>query len=995
MAGSRLTTLGRFALQIDDRTLSPPSTKKARALLAYLVLHRGKDVSRERLLELFWRDSAPELARESLRGALWSIRRAFRMLGASPDDYFIATKSIVRWIAETSLDLERFHALASRGDEAATRDALDLYQGDFLEGDYDEWAVTERGRAAAAYELLLARVVEATHDTDAARLLIERNPYDEQAYVALIEAAITAGRRFAATALIDRCRAAMAEIGVSPSSTFENRFSVFARARASAPQKVQLPFVGRESELATLAACLEPASGRGCSVLVHGVAGIGKTALLQQAARFAQERGRRVIRVQCLDRDPRVFGPWESVVHEVTGRPVSDVAGALAQALDSSCALFVDDAHTLRGEALAVFAELVRGSIALRYAIVVASRPEGVSSLERLLRIVPLEEIRLAALGRDELIGALEESGNVGLGEVINLIYERSAGHPYFLAALLESLARDGTLRHDRDRWRVHGRFDARALPSTITRYVESQLRSRGTHAAMVSCALALEPAATTEDLVEATRLGESAVLDALDDLLALELIRQPSSGPHFAFAHDLVREVAGTLLNAGRRTAMHRAFSRRLADSSDRDVSLRLARHLAAAGDALAAAQPYHDAIQEAIEWVAYREILERTAEATGVIGRLQRSRVTDALIAGFKNQAALASIFAGDFDAALDSATESVQLARASGGDAQLAAALARRAAASFFKGRIQETLRDAVEAENYARRSGNEEALTFALINASRAFRLTARETESITAAREAYEIAVRNSYWHPAALAAESLILGQATWWRFGEALATASHCADAAQRAGPYFETKLKYCRAATLFLMDRHDDAEREAQAAMNVLWAYVRSRTGRTAYANSQLVLAEFDLQSILAAIAAARRRWQDVLERDAAGDADAALTALRDLDESKREWEIDSWSNCAALSRARVCARRRSADAPVLLRRAYRIVAENAKRTPLEADRAFRELSLAAAAIGEPRIGACASARAREYRVQRLSRAREALIGEAEFNDRLTIPN
>ena len=51
-----LKALGEFAVTCDGLSLPLLPTKKARALVAFLVMHRAADVSREQLLEVFWRD---------------------------------------------------------------------------------------------------------------------------------------------------------------------------------------------------------------------------------------------------------------------------------------------------------------------------------------------------------------------------------------------------------------------------------------------------------------------------------------------------------------------------------------------------------------------------------------------------------------------------------------------------------------------------------------------------------------------------------------------------------------------------------------------------------------------------------------------------------------------------------------------------------------------------------------------------------------------------
>jgi DNA-binding SARP family transcriptional activator len=119
MGGCSLDTLGTYVLRIDGHAVGSPATQKARALLAYLVMHQGTEVARERLFELFWPEAEPERARNSLRTALYSIRRGLREAGADVEAILVANKSTVRWTLDTEFDVARLTALA----ESADRDA--------------------------------------------------------------------------------------------------------------------------------------------------------------------------------------------------------------------------------------------------------------------------------------------------------------------------------------------------------------------------------------------------------------------------------------------------------------------------------------------------------------------------------------------------------------------------------------------------------------------------------------------------------------------------------------------------------------------------------------------------------------------------------------------------------------------------------------------------------------------------------------------------------
>ena len=283
MISSRLTTLGGFTFKLNGVSTPGPPTRKARALMAFLVMNRGADTARERLVETFWPDVDGDHARNSLITALSSIRSSLRELGAEADDFLLATKSVVRWTTDTHVDAHRFAELATRDDAASNRTAVRLYRGDFLEGDYDNWAVTERERLITLYETVLARAVRNSRDPEAARLLIARNPYAEEAYATLIETELEAGRNASAAALSTSCRKALVEVGEKPSPAFEERFGHIKLRSLEVPPS-NLPrqttsFVGRDVELAEAKALL----AKSRLVTIVGAGGVGKTRVAIQA----------------------------------------------------------------------------------------------------------------------------------------------------------------------------------------------------------------------------------------------------------------------------------------------------------------------------------------------------------------------------------------------------------------------------------------------------------------------------------------------------------------------------------------------------------------------------------------------------------------------------------------------------------------------------------------------------------------------------------------
>jgi predicted ATPase/DNA-binding SARP family transcriptional activator len=644
MSITRLTTLGGFAFNVNEIWTRGPATRKARALMAYLVMNRSADVSRETLLGVFWAEADPEHARASLKTALWSIRRCLITAGARADEFVLANKSIVRWTADTAVDASQFADLATCGELQADQEALQLYRGDFLEGDYDNWTVTERERLAALYETVLARVARTSKDIEAAQRFVTRNPYDEDVYATLIEAELAAGRRSSAASWAERCRKALSEVGEKPSAAFEARFGNIAHVDLPIVRELVLPFAGREVELALLAAKFsESKSARGSLTLVQGVAGIGKSTLLERATRIASDEGLRVIPVRCAGEVPSTFGPWQEIFGAVTGADfeqfvaahASDLASAVGEAiaarLTQPTAIIVDDAHELSAEAVQIFASLAKATAA-RHAVVAGSRPEGLAALRSQLTDLSFEELSLGDLDRSSLKWALAQVLGGDQPGVLDALYDRSGGHALFFTGLLNSLVSVGALRLEQDRWQLTKPIDASIeLPDTLKRYIGTRLSARGELPRAVACALALEPEASADDLRVVLRVSEPVVLDALGDLLALGLITQPASGAQFAFTYDLIREVAAVGLNAGRRKLLHRAFAERLTNDTEREASLRLARHLSAAGDSLAAAQAYVKSAQEVLQLNAAQDAIDRCDAGIAAASKLRPTASRD----------------------------------------------------------------------------------------------------------------------------------------------------------------------------------------------------------------------------------------------------------------------------------------------------------------------------------------------------------------------------
>ncbi len=194
-------------------------SRKARDLLKLLVARRGRAVHREQIAEILWPDEDPVRTGNRLSVALSTLRSVLDPDHRQPADHYIAADAeAVRLDREhVDVDVERFLADATRGlrlagdgDDPerarAARSVLEraelAYTGELFEDDpYPDWAVDLREEARLRYlEVVraLAALAAAAGDPGAqARYLLrllERDPYDEGAHLALVRLLAAAGR---------------------------------------------------------------------------------------------------------------------------------------------------------------------------------------------------------------------------------------------------------------------------------------------------------------------------------------------------------------------------------------------------------------------------------------------------------------------------------------------------------------------------------------------------------------------------------------------------------------------------------------------------------------------------------------------------------------------------------------------------------------------------------------------------------------------------------
>lgn len=158
--------LGELRVILNGQEIPLPASKKARALLAFLVA-TGRPHRRERLCELLW--DLPDDPKAALR---WSLSKLRKVVDTEERARIIADRERVLFEAEgVSIDIRDIHSLLRRTDPATVDDLeamaakLDQLLLDGLDGagddSFDHWLTAEREDARIAQIEVFQRL--ATH----------------------------------------------------------------------------------------------------------------------------------------------------------------------------------------------------------------------------------------------------------------------------------------------------------------------------------------------------------------------------------------------------------------------------------------------------------------------------------------------------------------------------------------------------------------------------------------------------------------------------------------------------------------------------------------------------------------------------------------------------------------------------------------------------------------------------------------------------------------
>jgi DNA-binding SARP family transcriptional activator/tetratricopeptide (TPR) repeat protein len=661
---------------LGERTVTDEATGEVRsrssrtlALIAYLAVHAGAPQPRGRIAATFWPASPEQQALTNLRRELHQLRRI-----VDGDESLLVTGTDLTWRDRDTcqVDLRDFQRARERTLAAAPGDAerilehgqtaLAAFRGELLPGLYDDWTVAERDRLTVQCVELCALVADAGRRTGrwsvalaAARRRVELAPLEEAGHRDLIRLHARHGDRAAAVSAYHRCATLLdQELGIEPDAETQQLLTdlvdaVPSRSPAAAETVVaSVGFVGRRDELNTLTAVMDEAfTGKVRAVLVVGEPGVGKTRLVDEAARAARRRGGVVATAQCYGAPGRLaLAPvaewlteptlaagvaslppvWRTEVERLVPRSdrgsPSDRAGGLADAwqryrfyqglaqglrvTDRPLLLVLDnlqwcDEETLDFLAFVVGAEPTAPlmlALTARGTELGESRPHG-EWIRRLRASGTIREITLTPFGEEETGELLRQlTGRDVPDEVARVAVSATGGFPLYVVE---------AARH---RAGAAPRDDAPADLDAVLRARFDQLGDGARQVAELAAAIGRD--FDLELLCEASDLGPDAVVRAVDELWRLRILHETRRG--YDFSHDLLRDTAYEQVSPPARWLLHRRLAQALellhAGRTDK-VAAQLADQYARAGNGSRSLEYYHRAAEAAARVFAHAEAI------------------------------------------------------------------------------------------------------------------------------------------------------------------------------------------------------------------------------------------------------------------------------------------------------------------------------------------------------------------------------------------------
>lgn len=336
--------LGRFSLSDRQGRDATPRSRKACALLGYLLVSELGSERREKLAGLLWSESSIEQAYDSLRHCLAELRRLERSVELSFLDADRQNVRIDRQVLQS--DLAQLWAALRAGDIAQCRHLLTLPDLTLMSGAeagdpaFDTWLQVEREHCTEMLvrdmlALLRSDEIGAQERGDLARAIERLDPYQEDAVRIHMKLLASAGNAAGATAYFERYRSRLLrEYEVEPSEELLHFAEEIAVRAAAAGRGIEVPAPADRAGAAAPAAVVPPTGPRGRGVPLIAVLSLPSIPPTEELEHLAATFVHELVSTLCRFKEWTVIDPSETMQTTTRTNPEGAVSELAARGVD-------------------------------------------------------------------------------------------------------------------------------------------------------------------------------------------------------------------------------------------------------------------------------------------------------------------------------------------------------------------------------------------------------------------------------------------------------------------------------------------------------------------------------------------------------------------------------------------------------------------------------------------------------------------------------------